>query len=103
MKKTFSNILIIKHEETDSPCKDDRTDKIQYKNVEKVCSSVTSIKKKSDPDLETITTGTTNESTNLAGKQTIVPTFGSKDPVVKKMVYNQYREMLRKYTQSSRL
>ena len=39
----------------------------------------------------------------LPAKHTATPTFGSKDPVVKKMVYNQYREMLRKYTQSSRL
>ena len=100
--KTGSKLLI-KHEETDSTCKDDRTDKRQDKNDEKVCSSVTIIKKQSDLDLETIPTGKTNESTNLAGKQTIVPTFGSKDPVVKKMVYNQYREMLRKYTQASRL
>jgi len=31
------------------------------------------------------------------------PTVGSSDPTVKKMVYNQYREMLRKYTQTSRM
>ena len=100
--KTGSKLLI-KHEETDSTCKDDRTDKIQDKNVEKVCDSMTIEKKESNPELEPIPTGKTNETDNSAEKHAVIPTFGSKDPVVKKMVYNQYREMLRKYTQASRL
>merc|ERR1719348_173303 len=102
------NSLLIKHGETDSTCKEEETDKIQDKNVEKV-SSATTINAKvfepeeSDQGLRTIPTPKYAECQNLSGKQTVTPTFGSKDPVVKKKVYNQYREMLRKYTQSSRL
>jgi len=105
--KAGSNLLI-KHGETDSTCKEERTDKIRDKNVEKV-SSATTINtqdfepEESDQGLKTISTPRHNECQNLSAKPAVIPTFGSKDPVVKKMVYNQYREMLRKYTQSSRL
>jgi preprotein translocase subunit SecD len=105
--KTGSKLLI-KHEETDSTFKDDGKDQIRPRIVRKVSNSM-SIKKKefeqeeSDPGFINFPTAKPNESAKWGGKQTVIPTFGSKDPVMKKMVYNQYREMLRKYTQSSRL
>jgi len=104
------NKHLIKHGETDSTCNKEETDKIQDKNVKKVSSSMTNNTKvfgpkELDQGLKTIPPPRYNNDCQnfLPAKQTVTPTFGSKDPVVKKMVYNQYREMLRKYTQSSRL
>ena len=40
---------------------------------------------------------------NFTGKQPapVMTKIGSRDPLVKKMVYNQYRDMLRKYSNTS--
>jgi hypothetical protein len=41
---------------------------------------------------------------NFTGRQppqAVVTNIGSRDPMVKKMVYNQYRDMLRKYSNTS--
>ena len=40
---------------------------------------------------------------NFTGRQPapVMTKFGSRDPMVKKMVYNQYRDMLRKYSNTS--
>lgn len=38
---------------------------------------------------------------NFTGRQPVMTKIGSRDPVVKKMVYNQYRDMLRKYSNTS--
>lgn len=38
---------------------------------------------------------------NFTGGQPVITNIGSKDPMVKKMVYNQYREMLRSYRNTS--
>jgi len=100
--------LLIKHGETDSTCKEDGMDKILDINIEKVNNTMNIIAEElesedSDQGLLPIKTIKNNESQKLPGKQPVIQRFGSKDPVVKKMVYNQYREMLRKYTQSSRL
>jgi len=100
--------LLIKHGETDSTCKEDGMDKILDINIEKVNNTMNIIAEElesedSDQGLPPSKTIKNYGSPNIPGKQAVIPTFGSKDPVVKKMVYNQYREMLRKYTQSSRL
>jgi len=100
--------LLIKHGETDSTCKEDGMDKILDINVEKVNNTMNIIAEElesedSDQGLLPPKTIKNYGSPNIPGKPAVIPTFGSKDPVVKKMVYNQYREMLRKYTQSSRL
>merc|ERR1711892_679928 len=92
--------------ETDSTCKDEGMEKIHENSFEKVSNTMNIIAEESegsDQRITNIITKKYTESPNIPGKQAVIPTFGSKDPVVKKMVYNQYREMLRKYTQSSRL
>ena len=40
---------------------------------------------------------------NFTGRQPqpVITKIGSRDPMVKKMVYNQYRDMLRKYSNTS--
>jgi len=40
---------------------------------------------------------------NFTGRQPapVMTKIGSRDPMVKKMVYNQYRDMLRKYSNTS--
>merc|ERR1711892_1563818 len=100
--------LLIKHGETDSTCKEDGMDKILDINIEKVNNTMNIIAEEleSEDSVQGLPPSKTIKnygSPNIPGKQAVIPTFGSKDPVVKKMVYNQYREMLRKYTQSSRL
>jgi len=98
--------LLIKDGGTDSACKEEGMEKIPGISVEKVSNTMNIIAEESegsDQRITNILTKKYTESPNIPGKQAVIPTFGSKDPVVKKMVYNQYREMLRKYTQSSRL
>merc|ERR1719419_228532 len=99
--------LLIKHEEYDSTCEDDVADKIQDKNVEKVYSKVSYKNQEADsretnPGYFVKSISALNDTKGVGIKPAPIQSFASKDPVVKKMVYNQYREMLRKYTQSSR-